>query len=77
MQPTALSKAWKMNGLAFENVNYREIQLTPGAKKKKKRDTPISVIAKEDEHVFVQRHTERRKGDFNPEKNLTGGTIKH
>ena len=36
VQTTALTKVWKMNGLAFENVNYREIQLTPGAKKKKK-----------------------------------------
>lgn len=35
-----LSKAWKMNGLAFENVNYREIQLTPGARK----DAPISAF---------------------------------
>lgn len=33
-EATALAKAWKMNGLAFENVNYREIQLTPGAKKR-------------------------------------------
>lgn len=51
-QPTVLTKAWKMNGLAFENVNYREIQLTPGAKK----DTPISVLKKKGEHEFVQIH---------------------
>lgn len=42
-QPTVLTKAWKMNGLAFENVNYREIQLTPGAKK---IETPISILKK-------------------------------
>lgn len=55
-QPTVLTKAWKMNGLAFENVNYREIQLTLGAKKKKK-DTPISALKKKCEYVFVQIHT--------------------
>lgn len=32
-QPTLFAYALKMNGLAFENVNYREIQLTPGQEK--------------------------------------------
>jgi len=81
-QPTIFTKAWKMNGLAFENVNYREIQLTPGARK----DTPVSVLSKKVDYVFVPIHTHtlRRRGvcEFNPKKMYTHthrhrGTIKH
>lgn len=53
-QSTLFSKAWKMNGLAFGNVNYKEIQLTPGARK----DTPIFALRKMSGYVFVQTHNQ-------------------
>lgn len=57
-----------MNGLAFENVNYREIQLTPGGKKKKKKPTPISVLK---ENMCLCRYTQSERNPVNPTKMRT------
>ena len=75
-QPTVLTKAWKMNGLAFENVNYREIQLTPGAEKKTlqylrlRRRGGTCVCADTEAHKFGR----PRK---NARTHTNRGTIKH
>ncbi len=76
MQPTVLAKAWKMNGLAFENVNYKEIQLTPGAKK----ETLQYLCLRREANMCLHRYM-RLTNSADPAKMLvhtqTGGTIKH
>lgn len=72
-QPTLFTKAWKMNGLAFGNVNYKEIQLTPGARK----DTPICELRKTSGYVFVQTHNQNNMLNTHTHTPTRRGTIQH